>query len=69
MTTKQDSKHDEEDSHSLDLYWHALNYRTASARPFAELAWQELQACVERIIQDRMERADEQMRFERFTHE
>lgn len=31
-----------------DLFWHALNYRTASTEN-AEAMWQELQACVERL--------------------
>ena len=31
-----------------DLYWHALNYRTAGITE-AEAMWQELQACVERL--------------------
>jgi hypothetical protein len=58
----------ETDEHSLDLYWHALNFRTVSAE-CADAVWLELQACVERIVQARMEREDEQRRFERFTHE
>lgn len=32
-----------------DLYWHALNYRTAGIQE-AEVMWQELQACVKRLI-------------------
>ena len=56
------------DEHSLDLYWHALNYRSAATLD-AEAAWVKLEACVERIVQDRMEREDEQRRFERFTRE
>jgi len=32
-----------------DLFWHALNYRGAQSQ-HAELFWQELQACVARLI-------------------
>jgi exonuclease VII large subunit len=33
----------------MDLFYHALNYRGASTQN-AELCWQELQACVDRLI-------------------
>jgi hypothetical protein len=36
------------DDYTLDLYWHALNYRTAHFTQ-AEAAWLELEACVERL--------------------
>lgn len=36
------------DKHSLDLYWHALNYRGASSEN-ARACWEELSACVERL--------------------
>lgn len=36
--------------HDLDLYWHALNYRTAATLPEATAMWHELHACVERLI-------------------
>jgi sugar (pentulose or hexulose) kinase len=39
-----------EDEHSLDLFWHALNYRTAATQ-HAEAMWQELEACVQRLIE------------------
>ena len=38
-----------DDDHSLDLFWHALNYRTA-ATEHAEAAWVELQAVVARLV-------------------
>jgi hypothetical protein len=34
--------------HNNDLYWHALNYRTAATGQ-AEAMWLELKACVERL--------------------
>ena len=36
------------DEYALDLFWHALNYRGAIID--AEPMWQELSACVERLI-------------------
>ena len=39
-----------DDEYKYDLFWHALNYRTA-ATEHAELYWQELQACVQRLIE------------------
>ncbi|MEN9490416.1 MAG: hypothetical protein RJA63_865 [Pseudomonadota bacterium] len=38
----------DDEEHSLDLYWHALNYRTAGPLQ-AEQMWQELRDCVDRI--------------------
>lgn len=32
-----------------DLYWHALNYRTAGPNE-ANMMWKELEACVDRLI-------------------
>lgn len=32
-----------------DLFWHALNYRTAAAQD-ADMMWRALQACVERLV-------------------
>lgn len=37
------------DDTDLDLFWHALNYRTAGTREADEM-WQELQACVARLV-------------------
>lgn len=41
----------DDDEYSLDLGWHALNYRTALMPEEAQRAWEELEACVERLIQ------------------
>lgn len=38
------------DEHEFDLHWHALNYRTASTEQ-AQAMWEELEACVERLVQ------------------
>jgi hypothetical protein len=38
-----------------DLFWHALNYRSAQMLN-AEDAWQELQACVNRLVVSERER-------------
>jgi hypothetical protein len=38
------------DDYSLNLHWHALNYRTASSQD-AQRAWVELEACVSRIAE------------------
>ena len=38
---------DELNEHHDDLFWHALNYRTASSYD-AQAMWMELEACVER---------------------
>ena len=38
------------DERAEDLFWHALNYRTAATQ-HAEAMWQELQACVDRKVQ------------------
>ena len=40
---------------SEDLFWHALNYRTAATQ-HAELMWQELLTCVERKVLAERER-------------
>ena len=37
------------DDTTNDLYWHALNFRTAGSVG-AEYMWQELSACVDRLI-------------------
>ncbi len=39
-----------------DLYWHALNYRCAAGQ-HAELMWQELVACHERLVAAAVERS------------
>jgi hypothetical protein len=39
-----------EDEHEYDLYWHALNYRTAGTKE-AQAMWVELEECVQRLIQ------------------
>lgn len=38
-----------EDDTTNDLFWHAINYRSAIT-PAAEAMWQELKACVDRLI-------------------
>ena len=35
--------------HENDIYWHALNFRTAATQ-HADQMWQELYACVKRLI-------------------
>ena len=42
-----------------DLAWHALNYRTAHTL-HAEEMWQELQACVRRLIEQAVQKALEE---------
>ena len=37
-----------------DIFWHALNYRTAATQ-HAEQMWQELAACVNRLIAEERE--------------
>ncbi len=37
------------DEYEYDLYWHALNYRSTSTKD-AEVMWQELKACSDRLI-------------------
>lgn len=39
------------DEYEYDLFWYSLNYRTALTNDEAEAAWQELQACVNRLIE------------------
>ena len=39
-----------DDEYKYDLFWHALNYRTAASE-YAEELWQELDACVKRLIE------------------
>ena len=39
-----------------DLYWHALNFRCAAGQ-HAELMWQELAACHERLVAAAVERS------------
>jgi hypothetical protein len=39
-----------EDEHKFDLYWHALNYRTAATLPEATEMWHRLHRCVECIV-------------------
>ena len=41
-------KKEPEDEHKYDLFWHALNYRTAVD---ARDCWDELRACVNRLIE------------------
>lgn len=38
-----------EDEYAHDLFWHALNYRTAHPMD-ADRCWSELQDCVNRLI-------------------
>jgi hypothetical protein len=38
-----------DDPYTFDLFWHAINYRTAST-PDAPRCWDELVACVNRLI-------------------
>ena len=40
--------------HDNDIFWHALNYRTASTQ-HAEQMWQELDACINRLIAEERE--------------
>jgi hypothetical protein len=46
------------DEYEFDLFWHALNYRTASVTE-ADAMWKELEACVRRLKARRAERAAE----------
>lgn len=46
MGSMEDATNDE---YALDLFWHALNYRTAAPQ-HAEAMWVELEACVRRIV-------------------
>jgi len=39
----------DDNEHDLDLFWHALNYRTASTE-HAQRCWEELEQCVSRIV-------------------
>jgi hypothetical protein len=38
------------EEHELDLFWHALNYRTVAAPQLTQAMWHELLACHERLI-------------------
>ena len=40
---------DELNEHYDDLFWHALNYRTAATQNAQEM-WKELEKCVERKV-------------------
>jgi hypothetical protein len=46
----------QEDEYALDLFWHALNYRGAASEHAPQM-WIELEACVERIVADAVEKA------------
>lgn len=46
------------DEHEYDLFWHALNYRTAASQ-HAQAMWIELQDCVDRLIERGEDRRDE----------
>jgi hypothetical protein len=39
------------DEYEFDLFWYALNYRTAATNDEAETAWKELVECVNRLIE------------------
>ena len=45
---------DEKIVRELDLFWYAYNYRNASTKD-ADRAWKELEACVERIVDARLD--------------
>jgi hypothetical protein len=44
----------EPDPYEFDLFWHALNYRTA-ATPEADAMWKKLDECVRKLKQRRAE--------------
>ena len=53
-----------DDDESLNLHWHALNFRTASI-DHAQHAWVELAACVERIV---LAKQQANRGLQRYTH-
>lgn len=40
------------DEYNYDLFWHAINYRTAILPSEAEDRWLDLEACVKRLIEE-----------------
>ena len=44
---------DDLDEHHDDLFWHALNYRTAASEHAAAM-WLELEACANRLVEARL---------------
>jgi hypothetical protein len=55
MTDKQKSPLVEYAEHFDDVFWHALNYRTAGPRQ-ADAMWDELESCINRKVAAERER-------------
>jgi hypothetical protein len=47
-------KHNAECEQARDLFWHALNYRTAAPQ-HAQQMWLELEKCVKLLIEDALD--------------